>query len=69
MNKRNKVIVILGVLFIIAAIVFIILGFALSGADILAWFGSKWAMWLYVFAGVYVLILIYLLISERIKNL
>ena len=69
MKKRNRIIVILGAIFIVAAITFIVLGFALSGADILAWFGSKWAMWLYAFAGVYVLVLIYLIISERIRSL
>ena len=69
MKNRNKIIIILGIIFVIAAIAFLILGFALSGADIIAWFGSKWAIWLYVFLGTYVIIVAIIFISEKIKNL
>ena len=69
MNKRNRIIVILGAIFVVMAVIFIVLGFVLSGADILAWFGSKWAMWLYAFACIYVLVIIYLIVSERIRSL
>ncbi len=69
MNKRNKVILILSIIFIVLAVAFIVLGFVLSGANILAWFGSKWAMWFYAFAGIYALVVIAFVVSERIKRL
>lgn len=69
MKNRNKILIILGSILIIAAIVFLIVGFALSGTNILAWFGSKWAMWFYLFLGLYALVVCGFFILEWIKRL
>ena len=68
MNKRNRTLVICGIVWAVIAIVITIVGFVLSGADILAWFSSKWAMYLYVFLGVYLLVLIIGFIFPAIKD-
>jgi len=68
MNKRNRTLVICGIVWAVIAIVITIVGFVLSGADILAWFSSKWAMYLYVFLGVYLLVLIIGFIIPAIKD-
>lgn len=58
MKKRNRTLIILAIIWVILALGFVILGFALSGADILGWFTSKWAMIIYTFLGVYILTII-----------
>lgn len=69
MKHRNKVLIILGAIFFAAALTFLILGFALSGADILGWFTSKWAYWFYTFIGIYILVIVFVLVSDKIKKL
>ena len=69
MKTRNKILIITSAIFAVAAITFLILGFALSGADILGWFTSKWAYWFYTFAGIYVLVIVFVLVSDKIKKL
>lgn len=58
MNKRNRTLIICGIVWAVLAIIITIVGFIISGVDIIAWFSSKWAMYLYVFLGVYLLVLI-----------
>ena len=69
MKNRNKILIILGAVLIVAAIVFLILGFSISGVDMLAWFGSKWAMWFYVFFGMYALLVCAFFVIEWIRKL
>lgn len=69
MKKRNKVLIITSVVFLIIALTFVILGFQLSGHDVLAWFGSKWAMWFYVIGGLYVGFIVFIIVGDLIKKL
>lgn len=69
MNKRNKIIIILSIVFIVLAIAFLITGFALAGNDVLAWFGSKYAILFYIVFGVYFLVIMYLVVTDRIKKI
>ena len=69
MNKRNKIVLILFAVFLSLALIFVILGFALAGNDIIAWFGSKWAMWVYVILGLYGLTILFIWISDKIKRI
>lgn len=69
MKKRNKIIVIISAIMLVLALVFIILGFALSGYDILAWFGSKWAIWIYVIVGLWILFIAYVFIGDLIRKI
>lgn len=68
MNKRNKTLVICGIVWAVLAIVITVVGFILSGVDIIAWFSSKWAMYLYVFLGVYLLVIIIGFIIPAIRD-
>ena len=69
MNKRNKIIIIMSLIFIVLAIAFLITGFALAGNDVLAWFGSKYAMLFYIVFGVYFLVIVYFVVTDRIKKI
>ena len=69
MKTRNKILIITSIIFFVVAGIILILGFALSGTDILKWFGSKWAYWLYTFAAVYILIVVFVLVLDKIKKL
>lgn len=68
MNKRNRTLVICGIAWGVVAIFITILGFALSGADILAWFSSKWAMFFYVFLGVWLLFIAIVFVIPMIRD-
>ena len=69
MSKRNKIIIIMSIIFIVLAIAFLITGFALAGNDVLAWFGSKYAKLFYIVFGVYFLVIIYFVVTDRIKKI
>ena len=68
MNKRNRTLIICGIIWAVLALVATILGFVLSGADIIAWFSSKWAMFVYVFLGIYLLGIIILFVVPMIRD-
>lgn len=69
MRKRNlKLIISLAVVALIA-IVLLIVGYAISGADIVAWLGSKYAITLYIFVGVYGIVVLFMFLRERNKRL
>ena len=68
MNKRNRTLIICGLIWAAIAIFVTVLGFALSGADIIAWFSSKWAMFVYTFLLVYILVIIILFVIPWIKD-
>lgn len=69
MKKRNKVVLIISAILIALALIFLILGFALSGADILGWFGSKWAMLIYIVLGLWAILITFLFVGDKIKKL
>ena len=68
MNKRNRTLIICGIVWGALALLLTILGFVLSGGDLLAWFSSKWAMFLYVFLGVYLLVVVIVFVIPMIRD-
>ena len=68
MNKRNRTLIICGIIWAILAIIITVVGFILSGVDIIAWFSSKWAMYLYVFLGIYLLVILIFLVIPAIRD-
>ena len=68
MNRRNRTLIICGLIWAVLAITITVLGFALNGADIIAWFSSKWAMFFYVFLLVYLLVIVIFFIIPMIKE-
>lgn len=69
MKKRNKVLVILGVIFMIIGVAILLIGYWLSGADVLAWFTSKWAGLVYTILGFYLLTALTFFINDWIRKL
>lgn len=69
MKKKNATLIISLIVLVIIAIAFLFIGYAISGADIIAWLKSKWAITIYVAITVYALIVAGILIRERIKKL
>ena len=68
MNKRNRTLIICGIIWAVLAIFLTLLGFILAGCDIIAWFNSKWAMFVYVFLGVYFLLIGIFFVIPMIKE-
>jgi len=52
MKKRNAIVLILGIVFGLLGVGGLVLGYWLSGCDIVAWFHSKWA----IFIGVAIML-------------
>ena len=69
MVRKSKLLIAIIAAFVATAALFLILGFALSGADILGWFTSKWAILFYMAFAVYALFAGYILIGDRIKRI
>lgn len=68
MNKRNRTLIICGLIWAALALIATILGFVLSGGDIVAWFTSKWAMFIYVFLIVYLIVILIWFVIPMIKE-
>lgn len=69
MKRKNKILIITAIAFVITAIVFLVLGFALAGNNIIAWFGSKYAMLFYITFGMYGLFVLFVLLGDKIRNI
>lgn len=69
MKGRNKILIIVAAVFVVAAIAFLIAGFYLAGNDVLAWFNSKWAWLFYIMFGTYFLFILFIWAIERIKKI
>lgn len=69
MRKRNAIVIWLGVLFAILGVIGLVLGYWLSGADIIAWFHSKWAITIGVVIMVDVVVVAGFYISDYIRRM
>ena len=69
MKARNLKLIVSLVAVGVLAIVLLIVGYALSGTDIIAWLGSKYAITLYIFVGIYMTITLGMFLYERNRRL
>lgn len=69
MRKNNSLLIALSIIFVALAAIFMLLGFILSGHDVLAWFGSNWAMVFYMIMGCYAGIVGYMWLNDRIRRM
>ncbi len=69
MKLRNKIFTIVLISLIVIAIIGMAIGYALTGADVIAWLYSRWALWVYTGLGVFIFVWIVLELYERIKKL
>lgn len=68
MKLRNKIFLIVAISLVVIAIISIIIGYAMIGADILGWFTSRYAQMIYLFGGLYLLVWLGLEVWDKIKN-
>lgn len=70
-KSKKNLFLIVSLIVILVGLVCFILAYGISqGWDVLiAWFGSKWAIILYILLGCYALFAGWLLISDKIKNM
>ena len=66
---RRKIFLISAIVLVVLAVSLIIIGYALIGADIIGWLKSDYAIWVYVFLGLYFVIFLILEISDKVKKL
>ena len=66
---RTKIFTIICIVLIVVALLGIAIGYALIGADIIGWFTSRWAIWIYVFTALFFVIWGCLELYDRIKEL
>ena len=69
MKLRNKIFTIVLICLILLAVGGILIGYALIGADVIGWFSSRYAMWVYMFVIIYAVIWVCLYIIDKIKEL
>lgn len=67
--KKNKVFLLSMTGFLLVGIIVLIVGFALSGADIIGFLSSTYAIWCYVALGIWLIVLVIFLIQDKIKKL
>lgn len=70
-SKKKKTFIIVSLLIIIVGIITFVLAYGLSDGwqAVAEWFVSKYAVMLYIILGCYSLLVLWLIISDRIKKL
>lgn len=69
MNNRNKALIFTGVILLVVALISFLVGGYLSGWDLIGFWTTPMAIWLYVLLGLYVFGVGALLLWEKISNL
>lgn len=67
--KHKKLLLISAGVFLVFALIMLLVGGYIAGWDILGWFTSKYAMWMYLIGGLYILFVVGLVIYDKIKNI
>ena len=67
--EHKKLLLISAGVFLVFALIMLLVGGYIAGWDILGWFTSKYAMWMYLIGGLYILFVVGLVIYDKIKKL
>lgn len=67
MTPRMKWALIVGA-FLIVGGVSMIVGFSIAGFDIIGWFSTKYAMIVYIFVGIYAIILGSIIVMDYVRK-
>lgn len=67
--KHKKLLLISAGVFLVFALTMLLVGGYIAGWDIVGWFTSKYAMWMYLIGGLYILFVVGLVIYDKIKKL
>ena len=66
---RRKIFLISAIVLLVIAVALIVIGYACIGANIFEWLTSTYAVWIYVFLGLYFVIFLILEIKDRVSKL
>lgn len=69
MNKRNKALIITGIILLVVALAVFLIGGWLAGWDFAAYFQSPAFAWVFVIFILYLISVIAIVLFEKIKNL
>lgn len=69
MKNRNLKLTISLAIAAVIGVIALAVGYALSGADIIAWLGSRYAITIYIFVGAYLLVVGFVLLFDRNKRI
>lgn len=70
MSKKTRIyIVLVGVAFLVVALIFGLIYCAIEKIDILAFFGTKWAYIIYFLLAIYVIFAVIILVWDRNRKL
>ncbi|MCK9577167.1 MAG: hypothetical protein M0R51_14785 [Clostridia bacterium] len=69
MKLKDKIFLITLCSLVVIALIIMGVGYQVAGANVLAWFSSIWARWIYLAIGIFVLVYVSLKIYDRIKRL
>lgn len=69
MKNRNLKLTISLAIAAAIGVIALAVGYALSGVDIIAWLGSKYAITIYIFVGIYLLVVGFVLLFGRNKRI
>lgn len=67
--KHKKLLLISAGVFLVFALIMLLVGGYIAGWNILGWFTGKYAMWMYLIGGLYILFVVGLVIYDKIKNI
>ena len=69
MKKSNKIFTFISAGILLIALIILIIGYYLSGVNLLEFLISKWAMYVYTGLVVWVVIAIIYIVKEKVKKL
>jgi len=69
MNLKNKIFLIVACIFLLIGVFLIIFGYYMIGADIIGWFTSRYAIWVYVSSAIFLFAWLATNIFDKIKRL
>jgi len=69
MKIRNKIFTIVLVALLVVAVLSMIIAYAIIGFDIIKWFSSQWALWIYAGVGCFLFVWLTLELIDRNKRL
>jgi len=68
MSSKKKIFLISSIIFLVIGTIVFITGFYLSGYDIIGWFSSRYAMYVYILIAFYAIVIISILVWSKVHS-
>lgn len=68
-QQKNKIFIIVSAIILVVALIGLIVGYYIAGTNFLEYLQSKWAVYIYVAIGVWVVIALGFVIKEKVSKL